>query len=50
MKNELARGISLAERKSQYDTQCKLVLSHKIILAWILKYVVREFAQMSIFV
>lgn len=44
MKNELAREISLAERKSQYGTQCKLVLSHKIILVWMLKYAVREFA------
>lgn len=48
MKNELAREISLAEQKIQCDTQCKRVLANKIILAWILKYTVEEFAKMSI--
>ncbi len=35
MKNELARELSLAEGKHQYDNQVKRVLSNKIILAWI---------------
>ena len=35
MKNELARDLSLAEGKHQYDNQVKRVLSNKIILAWI---------------
>lgn len=48
MKNELAREIHLAEGKNQYDTQCKRILSHKIILAWILKYTAKEFADMTI--
>ena len=33
MKNELARELSLAEGKHQYDNQVKRVLSNKIILA-----------------
>ena len=48
MKNELARDLSLAEGKHQYDNQVKRVLSNKIILAWILKYVTEEFADMSV--
>ena len=48
MKNELARELSLAEGKHQYDNQVKRVLSNKIILAWILKYVTEEFADMSV--
>ena len=44
MKNELAGDLSLAESKNQYDDKVKRVLSNKIILAWILKYVTEEFA------
>ena len=38
MKNELARELSLAEGKIQYDNSVKRVLANKRILAWILKY------------
>ena len=48
MKNELAGDLSLAESKNQYDDKVKRVLSNKIILAWILKYVTEEFADMSV--
>ena len=48
MKNELAGDITLAERKSQYDTYCKRILANKVILAWILKYVAEEFEDMSV--
>ena len=48
MKNELAGDIGLAAGKSQYDAQCKRILANKIILAWILKYTVKEFKKMSI--
>lgn len=48
MKNELAGDIGLAAGKSQYDAQCKRVLANKVILAWILKYTVKEFRSMSI--
>lgn len=48
MKNELARTLLLAWQKVQYDAQCKKVLSHKVILAWILKYTMEEFREFSI--
>ena len=48
MKNELAGDIGLAAGKSQYDAQSKRVLANKVILAWILKYTVKEFRSMSI--
>lgn len=48
MKNELARNLQLAGQKVQYDAQCKKVLSHKVILAWILKYTMEEFREFSI--
>ena len=48
MKNELAGDIGLAAGKSQYDAQCKRILANKVILAWILKYTVKEFEEMSI--
>ena len=48
MKNELARELSLAEGKIQYDNSVKRVLANKRILAWILKYVTEEFAGMSV--
>ena len=48
MKNELAGDLSLAESKNQYDDKVKRVLSNKIILAWILKYVTEEFTDMSV--
>ena len=45
MKNELARELSLAEGKIQYDNSVKRVLANKRILAWILKYVTEEFCR-----
>lgn len=48
MKNELARTLFLAGEKVQYDAQCKKVLSHKVILAWILKYTMEEFREFSV--
>ena len=48
MENELARAVLTADIKAQYDAQCKLVLSQKEVLAWILQGVAEEFAQMSV--
>ena len=48
MKNELARELSLAEGKIQYDNSVKRVLANKRILAWILKYTVEEFADLPV--
>ena len=44
----LANDIDATDGKSKYDTQVKKVLANKIILAWILKYTVREFFEFSI--
>lgn len=38
MNNELAKELTMAERKSQYDTQYKRVLADRTILSWILKH------------
>lgn len=48
MENGLARDITVAGAKIQYDAQCKRVLSEKVILAWILKTVAGEFADLTI--
>ena len=48
MKNELSRELSIANEKVQYDTQCKRVLSQKIILAWIIQRTVKEFERMTV--
>lgn len=48
MKTELSRNLSNANEKVQYDTQCKRVLSQKIILAWIIQRTVKEFYGMCI--
>ena len=48
MMNELARDLSYAKEKIQYDTQCKQVLSQKEILAWILQRTVKEFTNMAV--
>ena len=47
MNNELAGAVLAADIKAQYDAQCKLVLSQKEVLAWILQGVAEEFALLS---
>lgn len=47
MDTSLARNISVAEAKVQYNTYVKQVLAHKIILAWILKTTVQEYQELS---
>lgn len=44
----LAQLIANADTNSEMDNNCKKLLSHKIILAWILKYAVEEYAEHSI--
>lgn len=44
----LFHAIDIAQNKIQYDTEVKKVLSDKGILAWILKYTVKEFESFSI--
>lgn len=45
MENELARSLSAAGSEVQLDTQVKRVLAQKQVLAWIMKFTVREFMQ-----
>lgn len=44
----MTRAIESVGEKSQYDTQVKMLLAEKIILAWILKYSAAEFQECSI--
>ena len=44
----IANDIDATDGKTKYDTQVKKVLANKIILAWILKYTVKEFFQFTI--
>ncbi|MCC8066522.1 MAG: hypothetical protein LIO94_05400 [Clostridiales bacterium] len=48
MYNGFMKELSLSGAKVQYDTQCKRVLAHKSILAWILKYTLEEFFEVSL--
>ncbi|MCD8054498.1 MAG: hypothetical protein LUF00_10785 [Lachnospiraceae bacterium] len=48
MNEELRRDIRQAEARSQYDAQCKRVLAHKIILAWIVRHTMSEFSSFSL--
>lgn len=41
-------SLDIAEDKSKYDTEVKMILSDRDILAWILKYTVKEFKDCSI--
>lgn len=43
----LAQTVSAADQSSSYDTNVKFLLADKQILAWILKYAVREFQDME---
>lgn len=44
----LANDIDATNEKSKYDAQVKKVLANKIILAWILKYTMKEFKTVDI--
>lgn len=48
MENSLATAISVADSKAYYDENIKNILSEKEVLAWILKNVTVEFADLSI--
>lgn len=47
MESSLARELSEAGTKVQYDERVKNVLAEKIVLAWILKFSAKEFYQMD---
>lgn len=44
----IAHAIELSDNKAKYDAEVKNILSDKIILAWILKYTVRELQDYDI--
>lgn len=44
----LANDIDATDGKSKYDTQVKKVLANRVILAWILKYTMKELANVEI--
>jgi hypothetical protein len=46
--NSLSKSISAAGNKSEYDAACKRLLSHKIILAHIMKNCLKEYEGVSI--
>ena len=43
-KTTLAQSMELPVQKAQYDAACKRVLAEKIILAWIMKHTMKEYA------
>lgn len=47
-KTTLSQSIDSAEQKAQYDAACKKVLAEKIILAWIMKHTMKEYADYEV--
>lgn len=41
-KTTLLQSIDIVEQKERYDTACKKVFAEKIILAWFMKYIMKE--------
>lgn len=44
----LSQSIDIVQQKVQYDTACKKVLAEKIILAWIMKHTMKEYAEYEV--
>ena len=47
-KTTLAQSIDIVQQKVQYDEACKKVLAEKIILAWIMKHTMKEYAEYDV--
>lgn len=47
-KTTLSQSIDSTEQKEQYDAACKKVLAEKIILAWIMKHTMKEYADYEV--
>ena len=47
METTLAKSIRVTNEKAAYDAACKRLLSEKMILAWIMKECVQEYAGMD---
>ena len=44
----LSQSIDIVQQKAQYDAACKKVLAEKIILAWIMKHTMKEYADYDV--
>ena len=44
----LSQSIDITEQKAKYDAACKKVLAEKIILAWIMKHTMKEYAKFDV--
>ena len=47
-KTTLAQSVELTVQKAQYDAACKKLLAEKIILAWIMKHTMKEYAEYDV--
>lgn len=47
-KTTLSQSIDIVEQKAQYDEACKKVLAEKIILAWIMRHTIKEYADYDV--
>ena len=47
-KTTLAQSVELTVQKARYDAACKKVLAEKIILAWIMKHTMKEYAEYDV--
>ena len=47
-KTTLAQSIDIVQQKAQYDEACKKVLAEKMILAWIMKHTMKEYAEYDV--
>ena len=47
-KTTLFQSIDVVQQKAQYDEACKKVLAEKIILAWIMKHTMKEYAEYDV--
>lgn len=47
-KTYLAKAIEIADMKAQYDGEAKKIVADKRVLAWILKYTVRELSECTL--
>lgn len=44
----LSQSIDIVQQKARYDAACKKVLAEKIILAWIMKHTMKEYADYDV--
>lgn len=48
LESSMAKGIRITDGKAKYDAACKLLLSEKILLAWIMKSCLAEYRDCEI--